>query len=309
MFIRLIPLILICSLVLSAQSVHRSNALGQDLGLLAEGESSPYTLAIDGEESVLSADGKEIERVTRREGMITQRDLESGIVTVKEYEKGKLVKETVGDSISTYRYDDASRLSSIVTVTGEGLSQITWFGYDLTSGRLSSVDDFQKGYMVFVDDGFAIADKETGIQTYQKIGDNYTLRSSGSVQGQQISEKDGNIIVARKEKQNQVEETYDSNGNVTKRMITTPDGKTTMNEYAYQDGDVIEEKQTIGERTTITKFQDGKAVSEEQVVNGKTEKLIQFTSQGMKERVFTEEGKPYADVSYEGRKVTKVEYL
>ena len=306
--------VLLCfSSLLFAEPLHRSNALGQDLGALLQGEVSEWTLS----GSVLSHDGTPV--FEREMGLDTRtvKNLETGEVTKRTYQNGRLVKEEQKGELSVFLYDEEGRLSGVKKTDGRGQSDLTLYTYDRASGNLSAVIETEKTSTFYPSDGTFTTSDGSSFERYERIGDGYVLRThligseAQKTQRDVFVDAEGNVTVSQKNGDETTEETYDDDGDVIHRVVSVGQETKRDESYVYENGTlrraVIQEDGEIA----ISDYEDGTITEMVRYQGGDIEKTVRFSDGVMTEETVYSKGIPYAVITYkqDGKSVGGVRYL
>lgn len=310
---RLLPLmILLLPSLVVANPIHRSNALGQDLGEISEGETTEWSLS----DGTLYHNGEAVQEISHTDGVVTIKDLDGDGLWRREYQDSRLVREEQDGVVYVYRYDGEGRLASVAATKGDDHS-LTLFAYNRADGTLSAVIQSGKGVFFPTASQVTVTDG-AGTEQFQRFGNGYGLRLSRTTEGDGNDtfsvtvDEEGNTVYQRTDGDAVTLETYDQQGDLVHRVMMMGDEKRSDETYVYQDGDVVrsvaqQENGTI----TINEYENGTLVSSVICQDGAIQKEIRY-SQGIRsEETVYSEGKPYAVITYrqDGKSVGGVRYL
>ena len=230
---------------------------------------------------------------------------------------GALLSRTTDEGMEAFSYDPDGRLVQCKRIGSDGSVTLTWYCYDLASGRLAFVQEAERNVW-FDPDGktFALDDK-TSYEEYEKLGNSYYLRThivDGKVTQSPSSVKldqEGNLIHGHQQGGRDFTEVYDAQGNLIEETVTQ-EGVFVMKTVRTYDShnQLLRALVTYADgRTEERHYASGILASQTNLVDGVIEKETSFLPDKV-ETVYSN-GVPYARISYkaDGRSINKVEYL
>ncbi|MFA6687867.1 MAG: hypothetical protein ACOX6K_03990 [Sphaerochaetaceae bacterium] len=323
----------ICLLLLSAvllaqptfaQTIYRSNSIGQRLeevdGILSEG----WSLVMDGNDSTLYQDSVPVKRI-RRTSSEERTVSDDGDSSTRKFKNGSLLSLTnsVNDDTTTFRisYDDQGHATGYTRSTNGNIDSIVTY-LRAGDGSLSAIERIipkeEQQWEFFLLDGYV---RQTGDQAEKITRLSGNLIVKERLAGEDIprrpeilSDADGNlVIISFDESGETIETTYAGNGLVLKRNTFVSEAMIDSMEFFYDEtGDLTETLATrpASETTIRTSYENGLKIHEVVEDAGLLSSEVRYHEDGTTTETLYEHGKPYADVRYgqDGKRVLSVSY-
>ncbi len=305
---------------LNAQQSVRSNSIGQDRGRFAE--ESEYSLLREGNTSTLYHEGEVVwvrTFVPYEDGYeVSTFHVDDGSTHLSEYQRNRLVSETIGEESRYFTYGNDGLLEKSVLLVSDKLTEMEIYSYDGSTRRLNSI-------LTITAEGSSILYFGDPIGrpwfSYTK-GDTFTkvTQISQDLQIQQVWEgenliksveiektEEGGIRLTTTEKGVAKSELYDERGLLVKRIspsLTT--------EYRYTEDRTLLESRGKGKdgSVRIIRFEEGQEVSESLYQAEILQKETRYPKDGGKVETLFDNGKPYCDITYalDGVRVLSIRY-
>lgn len=229
---------------------------------------------------------------------------------------GSLLERTTEEGKEQFSYDADGRLVQVRLTGADGLESITWYSYDLLTGRLALVQEADSVTWFDNRGGIFLANGNS-FEQFEKLGDSYYVRShivggvAGQAQGAVDVDGEGNLVHQRQEGDRNITEVYDRKGNLVEETVTQGGIVTRRSERGYDaTGLLVSDTITYGDgREEQMRYEKGLLTEQVDLQDGKVVKETRFSPTRV-ETVYSE-GLPYARITYkaDGRSVGKVEYL
>lgn len=229
---------------------------------------------------------------------------------------GSLLERTTGEGKEQFSYDPDGRLVQVRLTGADGLESITWYSYDLRTGRLALVQEADSVTWFDNREIISFADGNS-FEQFEKLGDSYYLRShivdgmADRRQGTVTIDEEGNLVHQRQEDDRTITEVYDRKGNLVEETVTQGGIVTQKSERGYDEtGLLVSDTISYGDgRKEQMRYEKGILTEQVDLQDGKVVKETRFLPARV-ETVYSE-GLPYARITYkaDGRSVGKVEYL
>ena len=230
---------------------------------------------------------------------------------------GALLSRTTDEGREAFSYDPDGRLVQCKRIGFDGSVTLTWYSYDLESGRLAFVQEAERNAW-FDSDGKRFAlDDHTSYEEYEKLGNSFYLRTH-IVDGEATQspssvklDQEGNLIHGHRQGARDFTEVYDAQGNLIEETVTHEGVfvRKTVRTYNSQN-QLLRALVTYADgRTEERHYASGILASQTDLADGIIEKETSFLPDKV-ETVYSN-GEPYARISYkaDGRSINKVEYL
>ncbi len=229
---------------------------------------------------------------------------------------GSLLERTTEEGKELFSYDADGRLVQVRFIGADGLESITWYSYDVRTGRLALVQEADSVTWFDTRQTFSLVEGDS-FEQFERLGDSYYLRShivdgvAAQRQGSVGVDEEGNLVHQRQEGDRNITEVYDGKGNLVKETVTQGGTVTRRSERTYDmTGLLVSDTVTYGDGSEERmRYAQGLLTEQVDVRDGKIVKVTQFLPTKV-ETVYSE-GIPYARITYhaDGRSVGKVEYL
>ena len=309
-------------LALSSQvwgsALHKSNILGQDKGPLQKGEESEYELSVSGNTRTVLKNGQEIQTIEETADEKIVKDLFTGQSTIRYYKNGRLMSEIEEDKLTTYSYDSGNRLEKVVSSIAGQVESISWYCYNIATGRLSSVQEVGKDNSTTYygqDQWFSTSDG-TFFEKYERVNGDFVLRqyaTSFEDQPRIGSNEQGQLTHTKTKGDITTVETYNALGRLASEILLENGQKKSEITYDYDEDGLITKKTTTDVSLLVTTviYDKGKVAKTYQEKKGLPIKSSVITNEGSKIETVYNNGKPYAEVTYrnDGKAVASVRYL
>lgn len=277
-----------------------SNSIGQDLG---EWRGEEYRLLLTEEGRTLYRGDRVLfteETVKTGVRTVVRRNEGDGTETITIFEDGRPIERRTREGSEYYQYDDEGRLAMRTTVVGANIVSVEAFSY--RAGQLSAVVTFGSDEQLRT---FFSRDAQR-IYSYNIKGEGESF-AQGSGTGEIVEAwregeepvravieagEDGGYTVTRGDRS----EVYDR----AARLIQTIDPVAVTNYRYNEERELVAEEMIGGEgEVTITYYEQGRAVSAQQRVDGVLQKTIRYQGDGSRIETLYADGSAYSDVTYE----------
>ena len=308
-------MMLICN-CLFAVAVRSSNSIGQDRGVY-NGQSE-YVLETEGNQSRLyfKNELQWVSNTTMPEQgrMIIDTTYTDGSLSLKRwYENTQLVKESEGNQMRLYAYDEDGRLVKSTVKIDEQVVLMQFYTYDGISKSLNGILSitlegskaayYGRDWFSYTQDDYF--EKNT---TYNNISVKETWKGEKKLSDVNVVEvSDGGFRIERETNGLMVEETYDAQG-----LLVSEIASSFQVEYRYNENlELIEEiRKTLDGKIYENSYEKGRLVLQTVWNSDVREKDIQYNADGTKIETLFVNGAPYCDITYasDGKRVLSIVY-
>jgi antitoxin component YwqK of YwqJK toxin-antitoxin module len=312
----LIVCMLVPSLLIFGIEMRRSNAIGQDLGML-DGQQDYYLSKDENRTQLFGPDGlvwTEEEFFDADEKLVVrsyhQKDLHSSL----QFVNGILQAKMVGDQTDYYRYSDDGKLEQITRFVDGVLRYSKIFAYDEIDGRLLHVITLEEDrqsiryFTRFQDRSYLTAFSADGGQSFIRIGPAALIEFSFAVDDltnlvSVVAREEGGFLVNRKG----IVQTYDASGLLIEEAS---DGSVVT--YLYNEERLLIQTHTKYEdhRERIITYEQGEKRMVEERRGPLVISMTKYLEDGNMVKTLFSGGQAYSDITYgqDGIKVLAITY-
>ncbi len=312
----LIVCMMLPSLLIFGIEMRRSNAIGQDLGML-DGQQDYYLSKDENRTQLFGPDGlvwTEEEFFDADEHLVVRSYHQKDLQSRSQFVNGTLQAKMIGDQTDYYRYSDDGKLEQMSRFINGELRYSKIFAYDEIDGRLLHIITLEEDrhsiryFTRFQDRSYLTAFSADGGQSFIRIGSAALIEFSFASDDltnlvSVVAREEGGFLVHRKD----FVQTYDGSGLLIKEVSDT-----SVVTYLYNEERLLIQTHTKYEDhlERIITYEQGEKRMVEERRGPLTLSKTKYLEDGKMIKTLFSGGQAYSDITYgqDGIRVLAITY-